>query len=278
MLYLYERLIKVGWKFWRRNTNDPLAKILFENYRLNMLTIPREKASVGDLYMRDGEASQLSTPGSITNFLEPTLELPPTTADEFMADEVSNVSSHNLSANLVIDFVEGFLTVLLGRAIAAKIRATFEEKKTQAIQIQFGSLSRDALDVFALGNKLKDHKLKKDSALYDSDRRYYVVCGVARAQSIIIVAQDDKNKEVGLNAQVINSLNLTGTGSIEQSAAKQITFKGAKKLAFGVELYELRYDTDEQRLKLDMPTGAFTVRGPPAAYVGKDESMFFELE
>jgi hypothetical protein len=265
------------WKFWKRNSKDPLAKVLFANYRLNLLTIPREKATVGDLYMSKGDTSQLSTPGSITNFLEPSLELPPVQLDDTMADQVSNIFSHDISASVGLEFLEGFLMALLGGSLVTKIRGNFQEKKTETLKLQFGSLSRDSLDVFDLGNRLKDHKLKSDSALYAKGRRYYVVCGVARSQSIVIIAQDDKGEKVDLDIQVINMVNETGAGSVQTSASKQIIFKGNKKLAFGVELYELKYDSREKRLILDMPTEGFRVRGPEPSYVGQEDSMFFEL-
>ncbi len=36
-------------KIFRHNTDDPLLKCFLEKYSLNLLSIPRENASVGDL-------------------------------------------------------------------------------------------------------------------------------------------------------------------------------------------------------------------------------------
>jgi hypothetical protein len=266
----------MAWKFWKRNSTDPLANRLFKDYHLNLLTIPRKNVSAGDLFMRQGDSPQIYAPGSITNFLEPVFEIPPVHQDDTMAD-VSDIASDDISANVGLEFLENFLKPLLGGSVASKIRANFQDKKTKNLKLQFGSLTRDALDAFDLGKRLKGHKLKTDSAVYAENRRYYVVSGVARSQSITISAQDNKDAKVDLDAQVTNMVNGTGTGSVQTSAAKQITFKGNEKLAFGVELLELRYDDREQRLMLDVPAEGLSVRGPEPSYIGKDESMFFEL-
>lgn len=95
-------------------------------------------------------------------------------------------------------------------------------------------------------------------------------------KSISTTAQDDKNEEI--DAQVTNMINQTGGGSIQKSGTKQIIFQGSKKLAFGVELYELKYDTKDQRLMPHTVKDPFTVRGSPPSFVGEYESMFFEVK
>ena len=99
--------------FWNRFTKneDPLLKVLLDRYRLNLLSIPREKASVGDLYVQEGNSQYVSTPGSITNFLEPPFEIPSITTAETMAG-VSGTTSRDASGKVGIDFLEGFLNAL----------------------------------------------------------------------------------------------------------------------------------------------------------------------
>ena len=76
-----------GLGFWSRlkKSEDPLLKMILDKYRLNLLSIPREKASVGDLYVQEGNSPYVSTPGSISNFLEPAFEIPQLTNGEIMA-------------------------------------------------------------------------------------------------------------------------------------------------------------------------------------------------
>jgi hypothetical protein len=76
-------------KFFHRD--DPLLKSFFETYGLNLLTIPREKASIGDVYIRVGNDRRLSMPTSITNLLIPTFKIPMVPSEK-MADVSSKVS------------------------------------------------------------------------------------------------------------------------------------------------------------------------------------------
>ena len=80
--------------FWNRKnkSKDPLLKLILDKYHLNLLSIPRENASVGDLYVQDGDVQHLSSPGSITNFLEPKFEVPQLKIGEILSD-ISGVTS-----------------------------------------------------------------------------------------------------------------------------------------------------------------------------------------
>ena len=113
--------------FWNRFTKneDPLLKVLLERYRLNLLSIPREKASVGDLYVQEGNSQYVSTPGSITNFLEPSFEVPSITTGEIMAG-VSGTTSRDASGKVGVDFLEGFVNALGPAGIGTKVCGSYE--------------------------------------------------------------------------------------------------------------------------------------------------------
>ena len=63
--------------------------------------------SVGDLYVQEGNSPYVSTPGSISNFLEPAFEIPQLTNGEIMAF-VSGTTSRDASGKAGMDFLEGF--------------------------------------------------------------------------------------------------------------------------------------------------------------------------
>lgn len=50
--------------FWKRNSGDPLLRMFLDKYHLNWLSVPREKAEVGDLYVYDSKRA--SAPGKIS--------------------------------------------------------------------------------------------------------------------------------------------------------------------------------------------------------------------
>jgi hypothetical protein len=236
--------------FWNRFTKsqDPLLTVLLERYRLNLLSIPRENASVGDLYVQEKNSQYVSTPGSITNFLEPPFEIPPVKSGETMAG-VSGTTSKDASGKIGMDFLEGFLNALGPAGIGTKVRGSYESSSKAKITFTFENPIRDYVDPGLLGRKLVDHVLMKRHALIAEDRKYYFVTAVARSSGISITTEGDSKQVMDVNANVMNSANVQGGISIEKNQTGSITFSSQKdqqgnpqkNLAFGVELYELEY-------------------------------------
>jgi hypothetical protein len=228
--------------FWDRlrKNEDPLLEKLLDTYRLNLLSIPREKASVGDLYVQEGNSQYVSTPGSITNFLDPPFEVPPITTGETMAG-VSGATSRDASGKVGIDFLEGFLNALGPAGIGTKVRGSYESDNKKKITFTFENPTRDYVDPGLVGRKLVDHTLMKRHALIAEGRKYYLVTAVARSSGISITTEGESKQVVDIDAQVMKLANVSGDVSIQKNQTGSVTFKGQKNLAFGVELYELEY-------------------------------------
>ena len=219
-------------------------RYLLDRYRLNLLSIPREKASVGDLYVQEGNSQYVSTPGSITNFLEPPFEIPSITTAETMAG-VSGTTSRDASGKVGIDFLEGFLNALGPAAgIGTKVRGSYESDAKNKITFTFENPTRDYADPGLVGRKLVDHTFMKRHALIAEGRRYYLVTAVARSSGISITSEGDNKQVMDIDGQVMKLANVSGYVSIQKTQTGSVTFKGQKNLAFGVELYELEYKTN----------------------------------
>lgn len=120
-------------------------------------------------------------------------------------------------------------------------------------------------------------------------RSYYIVIAVARSNSISINAKGENQKDVDIRAEA--SSIACGSVSVSQDISRksELKFKGDKKLAFGVELSELKYDTQYQQLRLDPTTESFRVRGKKdtirtrkvikSSFIGdpKEGDMFVDL-
>ncbi len=265
--------------FWNRFTKnqDPLLKVLLERYRLNLLSIPRENASVGDLYVQEGNSQYVSTPGSITNFLEPRFEVPSIKTGETMAG-VSGTTSKDASGKVGIDFLEGFLNTLGPAGIGTKVRGGYESSSKNKITFTFENATRDYVDPGLLGSKLVDHTLMKRHALIAKRRKYYLVTAVARSSGISITTEGNSKQVMDLDAQVMNLANVSGDISIQKNQTGSITFKGQKNLVFGVELYELEYilNNGGQGGKFQMNTQqkALVARGEdPVPLFGPDNDV-----
>lgn len=225
--------------------------------------------------MRVGDSQQLSSPGSITNFLQPKFEMPEIKTNETMADVIGTTSS-DISGRAGLDLLEGFLNALGPTAIGTKVKAAYEGNNKQSIKFQFTDATRDYVDPFLLGSKLTGHTIMQNNALYEKGRRYYVVSGIASSPSISVITEGDSKPTLDIDAQVMKLANASGGISIEKSRQGQVTFKGSKRLAFGVELYELAYNSEKGRFIMNAVNDAMTLRGPvdisdKSAFIGDSE-------
>ena len=84
----------------------------------------------------------------------------------------------------------------------------------------------------------------KRHALIAEGRRYYLVTAVARSKGISIISEGDNKQVMDIDGEVKKLANVSGNISIQKNQTGCVTFKGEKDLAFGVELYELEYKTN----------------------------------
>lgn len=245
---------------FKRNTDDPLVRMFLDKYNLNLLSVPRENARVGDLYVYDGKRT--STPGSITYFLEPPFEIPRVNAGESMADVIGQVSN-GMSLNAGLGLLECFLAAMGAAGILTKVRAGYETKGTKTLKFRFAQPTRDWLDGMQVGNKLIGHHIMERHALYVEGYRYYLVTAVARSSSIIITGETQSANSVSLDLEAMKAAEVSAGVSLTKSSEGEVTFSGKKSLAFGVELYELRYDVKRKELRL-LLAGGIQLRGKPA--------------
>jgi|SRR5215216_1688743 len=101
---------------------DPLLETLFRKYELNLLSVPREKIAIGDIYMYDGNRDRRTAYfGTISSFLAPDFEIPLPTS-EIVAD-VSGTISRETVIDAGLKFLEGFLNFLVAGIFGTDIKA-----------------------------------------------------------------------------------------------------------------------------------------------------------
>jgi hypothetical protein len=249
--------MKLSWTMLKRNTDDPLIRTFIDKYNLHLLSVPRANASIGDLYRYDG--SKVNTPGNISYFLEPSLEISNITAGERMA-EISGTISRGLETNFGLEFLEGFLMTLGAGGIVSNVRNSYESKNTHSLKFSFSDIRRDYVDPYWLSEEISDHTIKKDSAMYGEGYRYFLVTSVVRSPSINIIAEDEQMRGVDVDVKAIQLADVSAGVSVEKAGRGEITFKGKQSLAFGVELYELLYDTTENRFRFKTVTETVKLR------------------
>ncbi|HEY7777747.1 MAG TPA: hypothetical protein VIA09_04330, partial [Nitrososphaeraceae archaeon] len=255
---------------WKRKSEDPLLKSLLEKYQLNLLSIPREGARIGELYIQDPNSKSLTSPGMITNFLVPKFKITEITPNEIMAHVTGTVSSQK-SGNIGLDMLEGFLRSFGLANMGPSVKAVYEASNKNGIVFSFEDPKRDSVDPIEFGAKIVKHKFMENNALYAEDRRYFVTTAIAKSSSITIEVIGDEKSSMEIDAKVTSIVEAKGGVSVEKSKTGRITFKGDRSLVFGVELYELVYDKDKDGFKMYVSDEARTMKGPEAALIETPE-------
>jgi hypothetical protein len=242
----------------KKSDADPMLRLFFDRYKLNLLAVPREGAAIGDVYIR--REGKTSTPGSVRWLLDPPLEkMPPAKTGEQMAD-VAGTLSQRLDAELGLGLLEGFLAALGALGLSAKARAGVKASKVHTLRFRFADATRDAVDPFQLGFELNERRIATNNAIIEPGQQYYLVTGLARSPSISMVTENEHGNSVELDLAATGLAEVEAGVSVAHTNTGEVTFKGAQSLVFGLELYELSYDAEEERLRLRLPDNAVRLR------------------
>jgi hypothetical protein len=76
-----------------------------------------------------------------------------------------------------------------------------------------------------------------------------------------MIAEDQSNSSIDIDIQALGASNVSNKISADSSSKGMLIFKDeTKRLAFGIELYELEYNKITKRLKMKLVDEAFKVR------------------
>lgn len=264
--------------FWvlKRRSNDPMVKLL-NAYEMSLLRPPNENEAVGDLLIY--YEGKTRTPGRITGLLNPPLEMPP-----LLSERLPNFSGSVLS-NVTFDegfsWLEGFFNALRIVGVSGKLELQFKKEQASQISFRFSDVTRDRVDVIELGAELENPEFRIKNPFYDGKSQYYLVTAVAKSPSISIKVKSADGKVLSLGAEIPNILDNSTGVSIKENADQEITIEG-KRLAFGIQTYEMRYNPKLQRLTFT-PTGIIRVGTQekpdlkPALIGGPDGNVFVNI-
>jgi hypothetical protein len=249
---------------WKRNSNDPLAKMLFEKYQMHVLRRPRADVAVLDLYaMKDGQVM----PGKLATLMDPPPPLPDVREGEPVAD-LGVMTSNEVDSKAGFDFLETFLNAIGAGALPLKLKGSLEVRKAAGMRFRFAGATRDYTDPFKLEFKLRKHKVPPDGCLMKAGWRYYVALGVLRTDSLGMTAVSEGGHVLDIAADAIKLATGEGKVSVKRSAGEEITIAGEQRMAFGVELSELLYNEADGRFELNVVKNVVKVMGKaaPVAY------------
>jgi hypothetical protein len=167
-----------------------------------------------------------------------------------------------------------------------KLGATYKASKAASLRFRFTEATRDSMDPIAFGARLIECKPVKGHPMVADGNQYFVVTAVARTPSISVVAESDSEKGGSLDVDVKGLAGVSPSLEVKKSSSGELTFKGGKSLAFGVQLHELIFDLEHKRVRMQT-TGAVTVRKAGAAaapitkpvfLAGPEDDVFVEVK
>jgi hypothetical protein len=226
--------------------------MFLDRYNLNLLSIPREDAAIGDLYPYDGR--RVGQPGNVRDFLEPPLSISQKSVVSGRMADVSGTLSDSVSIDVGLNILEGFLSAMGAGSVVGDVGAEYKTKGTASMRFRFVNAVRDKVDPISLGTRLMNHRVREGHPLVAKDYQYFLVTAVVRSPSISIVAEGKKQTKLDLDAKALEGIvGVCGGVSLKKSNTGELTYKGKMRLAFGVEVYELRFDRHTMKLSLRIP-------------------------
>jgi hypothetical protein len=250
----------------RRSDMDPIVRLLTDRYRLNILRVPRAGISIGGLLVDD--SGDLRHMGEFSKFFDPPLELP--IADCEPLAPVSAAASKAISVNVAANPMAAFLTAL-GLSGITSLSAKFQAVRHLNISFQISGATLESIDVVELGNELAGRVLRTDNALYREDRKFFVVHSVAKATGLNLGFQAKGNTGAELAADIVQVAKASGSVTVKQTSAAQISVTGSTPLVFGLAV--LRLTQEPGQLKLDLPANLQPVRRRARAAEGTAEEV-----
>jgi hypothetical protein len=264
----------------KRDTGDPLVRMFLDRYKINLLTVPRERVACGDVYIRNGR--RVSSGVRVAELVEPAVTLPPVFEGEALAD-LAGTLSDGVSVDIGFGLLEGFLAAIGAGGVVSKVSAGVERSRTSTLRFRFTEATRDSIDGGALGTMLEGRRLRPTQPLVQEGNDYFVTTAVIRTPSLSLVGEDKKRQRTELGAEVMAIGEGHAGVTVERGDAGEVTFRGRKALAIGVELYELREGGEDGRVTMlpqdsGDPVKAFKERPPKPAFVAPDDEALLALD
>ena len=146
------------------------------------------------------------------------------------------------------------------RAWVDNVKAEYQRRGVQSLRFRVTAATRDSVAPGALGDSLQGCRLRVDHPLWAERNRYYVVAGVVRSSSLVVVAHGAENDVVDIDVGALAVAAGSASVGVERVGDGAIRYRGSEPLAFGVELYELVPDREVSMLRLRTPRGYVATR------------------
>lgn len=241
----------------RRDTKDPLLRMMLDRYQLHLLSVPRADATVGDLYVHDGSA--VSAPGNVRHLLTPPLDVVADLRSQRMAD-ISGEATNRFEVSAGLGFLEGVLAALGAPGLVQAMSVGFKRERARSVRFSFSEVTRDSVDVLNVGRQIWRHRVDHRHGFAGHGRRYYLVTATTRTDAVTVVAERADGVAPELDFTALGADVRAGV-SINSASRGEVTFHAPEPLVFGVELHELVLEHESGTLRLKTMSQPLVLRG-----------------
>lgn len=238
----------------KRSDDDPLIRILTDRYKLNILRLPRRGVGVGELVIREGK--DLRCAGSVKRFFDPDLDIP--RIESAALPDVDGISSARLSSSIAAAPLTGILTAL-GVPYMPSVSASFRRARDVSVTFTLTGTRYQKTDLVALGGELASRVMRRDNALYNPAREYYIAHAAAEASGLKVGFESAAAKEASLHLELAEIINADTQVNAIGDQSGHLIVSSPEPVTFGIAVVRLKLDGDN--LQLDAVDHLRAVRG-----------------
>jgi hypothetical protein len=250
----------------RRTSKDPLVRSLLDTHKFNLLSVPRQNSHIFDLYISKGGG--ILPPSNLRSLYSAVPNLPkPIENEKFEAPEKTFSSELELG---IVERLTGSLFSAQGAALAdGKLSSELKLKGANRARIRFHEVTRDSVDPVKVHRAIAGNSVAPESYEFIAGSHLYLVIGVIRAKGLEIEASTERQQtvavDVALDAVVKTKGEAQGRMEVGRSQSGGLVFKGRDRIAFGVEVVELKLNKDFHSLGVGKMPPALDIRTDIAA-------------
>lgn len=216
-----------------RNASDDLLTLFLKDYKINLLSLPRQTLDVATLFIRKRDG------GVITCRISDVFAKKP---GDFgvrvgeLGPKIDRTYSGKLDTRAGLSVVDKVFQAF-GMHVGAKLAAAYKTAETTRIRIT--EATEDVAESGLVAKYLTQSGLRPDQTLFVEGDDLFVAMSVVRARGIEITARDSGGQELNINVKAAGLGDASAGVSATSMGVSEVRYTGKTPLAFGVRLLKI---------------------------------------
>lgn len=236
-----------------RKSDDPVAKLIFDRYGMNLLQVPAAQLEVGEIVIvkSDGLTWRCAYDAVFEDQLPQNIR----SVEAEDLPDLQETISRKLDVSAGLTFIER----LYVGASGAKAKIGAKHKGADKLRLKLSGVSRDMVDLGMVDGALRSARVSPDQGLFREGDAILMVQAVYRARGLDVVALASDGTHMDVEVSAEDLAEVSGTVSVERLAQGTNSWKSKQPKAFGVTLVGVVCDGGGWRL--DTVNRVYQIRG-----------------